>query len=447
VLSHSELAVVAGSVAIGLGSVLVAFSGSAVSQRIGDESLRRSFARPAGIPYPIGSPPSSAVVELGERLFADTRLSANGKISCSTCHDPKLGLADGAPRSTAGATGRPLRRHTPSLWNVAFVPKLMWDGRAASLEEQAVLPISDPDEMASSPQSAAAQLADDASMRTAFAEAFPERPAVDAVNLLSALAAYQRTLVSPPTRFDSWVRGESGALTAQERAGLSIFAGKAHCISCHIGFSFTDHAFHDIGLPTTDGGRGPIAGIKAAEHAFKTPTLRELAWTAPYMHDGSIPTLEDVVRHYESGGIDRPSRSREMPKAFTLTDEERAALVAFLETLSSDAPPRPSDEPWVRRDAPRSEIAFSIGATTISQKNRTFTPAAIRVRHGQSITVLNDDTRTHNVRIASPQLEFNSGAQEPGESVVLRLDRTGTFEAHCGIHPTMRLTIVVGESE
>lgn len=442
-LSSTEAAATMTAVLIGFGLVLLGAGGSAGSQPVDEAPLRAAFARPDGVPHPAENRPSPAKVALGERLFSDVRLSANGRISCSTCHDPKLGLAEGVPLSTAGVTGRALRRHTPSLWNVAWSPLLMWDGRAAGLEAQAALPMSDADEMASSPELAVARLNEEADMRAAFAQAFPEAPAVSPSNLLKALAAYQRTLVSPPTRFDSWVAGDDSALSTEERLGLSLFAGKARCIACHVGFSFTDHAFHDIGLPTTDLGRGPVAGLRAADHAFRTPTLRELAWTAPYMHDGSLATLEDVVRHYEGGGIARPSRSRELPKAFVLTDEERAALVAFLETLSSDAPPRPSQEAWARRDAPREAVAASVGVTTISQRNRTFTPTAIKLRRGEAVTVLNDDTRTHNVRIASPQMDFNSGVQEPGESIAMRFDRAGTFEAHCGIHPTMRLTIVV----
>lgn len=431
------------AVAVGVGGVLLVAGSSVRSQTAELDRLRVAFARPSGVPHPADNPPSAARIALGERLFADPRLSAGGRIACATCHDAKLGLADGVPLSKAGATGRALRRHTPSLWNVAWAPLLMWDGRAEGLEAQAALPMSDPDEMASSPEQAAARLAADAEVRDAFAQAFPEAPAVSPSNLLKALAAYQRTLVSPPTRFDRWVRGDDRALSAEERLGLSLFTGKAGCSSCHIGFSFTDHAFHDIGLPTTDLGRGPVAGLRAADHAFRTPTLRELAWTAPYMHDGSLATLEDVVRHYEGSGIARSSRSREMPRPFSLTDEERTALVAFLETISSDAPPRPSQEEWVRRGAVRPEPALSVGVTTIGQGDRAFTPAAVRLRRGEAMTVLNDDTRTHNVRIASPSMDFNSGAQEPGESVTLRFDHVGTFEAHCGIHPTMRLKIVV----
>ena len=441
--SRRETGAVLLGVIVGLAAVACLGVPRATSQADEDARLRRIFARPSAVPAPAGAPASPALLALGERLFNAPALSGNGRIACATCHDLKLGLADGARLSTAGATGRPLARHTPTLWNVAWAPLLMWDGRADGLERQAALPMSHPDEMASSPQDAARRLAADPDMSRLFGQAFPASPGVSAAGLVAALAAYQRTLVSPPTRFDQWVAGDNAALSAEERLGLAVFAGKGQCIACHTGFALTDQAFHDIGLPTTDLGRGPIAGVAAVSHAFKTPTLRELAWTAPYMHNGSLATLEEVVRHYEGGGIARPSRSREMPARLELTDEERAALVAFLETLSSDAPPRPSDEPWVRQSAPAATAAAAIGTTAISQRNREFAPAAVRLRRGDSLTILNDDTRTHNVRIASPAWDFNSGAQEPGESVTLRLEQAGIFEAHCGIHPTMRLRLEV----
>ena len=150
------------------------------------------------------------------------------------------------------------------------------------------------------------------------------------------MAAYERTLVSPPTRFDRWVAGDAEALSPSEISGLQLFAGKGRCISCHTGFAFTDHNFYDIGLPGADKGRGKEIGLRAADYAFKTPTLRELAWTAPYMHDGSLATLEDVIDHYEKGGVRRPTRSRDLPRNLKLTQQERADLIAFLESLSSD---------------------------------------------------------------------------------------------------------------
>jgi cytochrome c peroxidase len=344
--------------------------------------------------------------------------------------------------SSAGATKVALRRHTPTLWNLAWAPTLYWDGRAASLEAQARFPMSHPDEMAGSPERAAVKLRALPDYAAQFKAAFPGEAEITGDQILKALAAYERTLVSPPTRFDAWIAGDAAALDPQEQLGFTLFSGKAQCTNCHTGFAFTDFAFHDIGLPGTDRGRGAIIGLKAVDHAFKTPTLRELAWSAPYMHDGSLATLEEVVQHYEAGGVRRPSRSPDMPHPFKLTDDERAALVAFLATLSTETPPRPSREPWIGQ--PAQAMSRPVRNTrSISQRNKTFTPDRIVASKGDSIAILNDDTRTHNIRIVDRLWNFNSGGQEPGERVTLKLDHAGRFVAHCGIHPTMRLTIDV----
>jgi cytochrome c peroxidase len=405
-------------------------------------ALKAQFARPAFVPNPSGDPPTPAKVALGKRIFGDPEVSATGTISCASCHDPKLALTDGEPKGK-GVTGRRLARHTPSLWNVAWSPLLFWDGRAPSLEAQVRFPVEHPDEMGSSLENAVDRFSRHDSYVRAFAEAFPAaEPQISPRTIAQALAAYERTLVSPPTRFDSWVAGNAKALMPSEIAGFAIFTGKGRCSNCHAGFAFTDHNFYDIGLPGTDKGRGAEIRLPAADYAFKTPTLRELAWTAPYMHDGSLATLEDVVRHYESGGVDRPTRSRDLPQQLTLTAKERADLVAFLESLSSDQPPQPSREAWVNA-APPASPEPPAHTTVVSQANKQFLPHFVRLEAGKPLTVLNDDTRTHNVRIYDARLDFNSGAQEPHEAVTIRFPGPGTFEAFCGIHPSMRLTVVV----
>jgi len=404
--------------------------------------LKASFARPTFIPHPAGNPPTAAKIALGKRIFEDVELSVTGTIACATCHDPKLGFADGEPRGK-GVTGRRLVRHTPSLWNLAWSPLLFWDGRASSLEDQIRFPIEHPDEMGSSLENGVDRFSRHDSYVRAFAEAFPtEDPHISPRTIGQALAAYERTLVSPPTRFDRWVAGEPGALTPSELAGFAIFTGKGRCSSCHAGFALTDQGFYDIGLPGSDKGRGAQIGLSAADHAFKTPTLRELAWTAPYMHDGSLATLDDVVRHYESGGVARSTRSRDLPQRLALSDKERSDLVAFLEALSSETPPQPSREAWVNAAMPAAR-ASPADTTLVSQANKLFRPPYVRVRSGELLTVLNDDTRTHNVRIYDPRFDYNSGAQEPTETVTIRFPGPGTFEAFCAIHPSMRLTVVV----
>lgn len=403
--------------------------------------LKARFERPQFVPHPAGNPPTPEKVQLGRRLFEDKRLSATGTIACVSCHDPYLSFSDGEPTGK-GITGKRLARHTPSLWNAAFSPLLFWDGRAASLEDQVHFPVEHRDEMGSTLAAAAHRLAGDNDYVRAFAAAFPQAPGISPDTIARALAAYERTLVSPPTRFDAWVAGKADALTAAEVRGFRLFTGRGRCISCHAGFTLTDHNFYDIGLPGNDRGRGKIIDLPAADYAFKVPTLRELAWTAPYMHDGSLATLEDVVRFYEGGGVPRPTRSNDLPVNFRLTDAERADLVAFLQALSSETPPQPSTEPWVGGGRPPPPPPPK-DATVVSQLDKTFMPGRVRLKAGQSLTVLNDDTRTHNVRVYHPKLDFNSGAQEPNESITIRFPEAGTFEAFCGIHPSMRLTVEV----
>ena len=414
------------------------------AQRTGADplpKLKARYARPAFVPRPPGDPPAPAAIALGARLFNDKALSSTGTIACASCHDPKLSFTDGE-RTGKGVTGKRLARHTPTLWNVAFSPFLFWDGRAASLEDQVRFPVEHPDEMGNAFDEAAKRLATHESYRRAFADAFPGAPDVTPAHAAQALAAYERTLVSPPTRFDRWIAGDADALDKSEIDGFRLFTGRAGCSACHTGFAFTDHNFYDIGLPGTDKGRGKATGLAAADHAFKTPTLRELAWTAPYMHDGSRATLEDVIRHYENGGVRRPTRSTDLPRNLKLTAEERAALIAFLQSLSSDAPPEPSTEAWVGAGRPQPPPLPS-DATVVSQAGKRFSPAHVRLAAGQSLTILNDDTRTHNVRIFDPKLDFNSGAQEPRQSITISFPDAGTFEAFCSIHPSMRLSIDV----
>jgi cytochrome c peroxidase len=430
------------------GSALVAFAVLAGAGLERGESahdplstLKAKFARPNFLPSPAANPPTAAKVGLGQRLFFDKEISASGTIACASCHDPKLALSDGEPRGR-GISGRRLPRHTPTLWNVAWSQLLFWDGRAGSLEAQVRFPVEHPDEMGDSLENAVLRLSRHDGYARAFAVAFPADPAINAGNLALALAAYERTLVSPPTRFDAWIAGDAAAFSDAELRGFRIFTGKGRCSSCHHGFALTDNNFYDIGLPGEDKGRGAVIGLAAADYAFKTPTLRELAWTAPYMHDGSLATLEDVVRHYEGGGVPRPSRSRDLPQQLRLSPGERADLIAFLETLSSDAPPQPSREAWLGNVAP-APLPPPANTRRISQIDKKFAPAHVRLKAGEALTVLNDDTRTHNVRVFDPRFDFNSGAQEPREAVTLRFPVTGRFEAFCGIHPAMRLTVEV----
>jgi cytochrome c peroxidase len=325
------------------------------------------------------------------------------------------------------------------LWNLAWVPALFWDGHAGSLEEQARGPIENPKEMAQPLALGVQRLAEEERYRQAFAAAFPASPLVDEANLLAALATYERTLVAPPSRFDRWVAGDPDALTLPEIRGFLLFNGKAGCAGCHEGWAFTDHGFHDIGLAGEDPGRAAVVGLAEVEHAFKTPTLRELGRTAPYMHDGRVQTLEEVLAHYEGGVVARPSVSPDL-RPISLTDEERRDLLAFLGTLTGETA---EPAPLVVAPPPSAEAEVVVATSVIQQRDKQFSPGHVRIGAGQRLTIRNDDKRLHNVRVADPRLAFDSGVQEPGQSATVPFAEPGRYHLFCAIHPTMKLTVDV----
>jgi len=400
---------------------------------------KAAFRRPTSVPFPADNPFSEQKRALGEALFHDKRLSADGSLACASCHERAKGFADGKVQGR-GVPGRPLKRHTPTLWNLAWSSPVFWDGRARSLEEQVAGPIESPDEMALPMADAVARLAADPGMVRAFADAFPQAPRVDAANLARAIATYERTFVSPQTRFDRWIAGDERALTRNEVAGFELFTGKARCANCHSGFAFTDYAFHDIGLPGDDRGRGAVLRLEVAEHAFKTPGLREIGRSAPYMHDGSLATLADVVRHYAGGVLDRPTVSKDIARGLKLSDAERADLVAFLDTLTSDAEPALPEKIVAAKRGPTTPAQQ---VSTVSQDEKTFHPSHVALARGARLWIVNNDTRTHNIRIFDPALDFDSGAQEPGETVQIDFPVAGSFLVFCGIHPKMELYVDV----
>jgi cytochrome c peroxidase len=402
-------------------------------------ALKAAFRRPATVPFPVDNPLSEKKRALGEALFHDKRLSVDGSLACASCHERGKGLADGKVQGR-GVPGRPLKRHTPTLWNLAWASPVFWDGRARSLEEQVAGPIESPDEMAQPLAAVIARLSADPATVRAFADAFPQSPKVDATNLAKAIATYERTFVSPATRFDRWIAGDAQALNPKEISGFQLFTGKAHCVNCHSGFAFTDYAFHDIGLPGDDRGRGAVLRLGAAEHAFKTPGLREIGRSAPYMHDGSLATLEDVVHHYVSGVVERPTLSKDLTRPLALSDAERADLVAFLGTLTSEREPVLPEQVVPAKTGP---VAAAVQVSTVAQDDKAFHPTHIALPRGARLWIVNNDTRTHNVRIFDPALDFDSGAQEPGETVEITFPTDGSFLVFCGIHPKMELYVDV----
>jgi cytochrome c peroxidase len=299
------------------------------------EAWRALFKRQTEPPAPPDNPLTPARIALGARLFSDPRLSGNGKRSCASCHQPEHSFSDGRRRAR-GLHGGALRRNTPALWNLAWSRQYFWDGRAPTLEAQVVMPIAAAEEMAGNWPRIIAELAADSSLAAAFRAAFCEQAAISEATVAKALAAYVRSLTSPPTRFDAWIEGDQSQLNSREVRGFRIFTGKGGCVLCHVGWRFTDDRFHDIGLKSKDAGRGELAAGTPGLPAFKTPSLHEAVNTAPYMHDGSLPSLAAVVRHYAGGFAARPSLAPHINRALRLSPGERADLIAFLGTLSSE---------------------------------------------------------------------------------------------------------------
>lgn len=314
-------------------SVMMA-SASAAAESL--EMLKAKYRRPAAPVFPDTNPYSQAKADLGKHLFFDPRLSHTGSVSCASCHNPALRWSDGLARGI-GVTATPLPRRSPSIINAAWLTALMWDGRAASLEQQAMMPMTAEHEMGTTLDEAAARIAAIPGYPEKFARAFPGG-GVTAEHIVAAIATYERTLVSNQAPFDRWIAGEESAISEDAKRGFSLFNGAARCSKCHSSWRFTDDSFHDIGLKSTDIGRGQFAppSVVIMQHAFKTPTLRDMSIVGPYMHDGSMTLIEQVLEHYEKGGITRPSLSPEM-KSVKLTAQDRADLIAFLKTLS--APP------------------------------------------------------------------------------------------------------------
>jgi len=274
-------------------------------------------------------------VELGKLLFFDPRLSRSGVTSCATCHNPALAWGDGLALGV-GDGMKTLGRRTPTLLNVAWSELFFWDGRAASLEEQALGPIASPDEMNLPLDQLTARVAAIPGYQQAFRSAYPDET-ISPQTIGKAIAAFERTIVSQTAPFDRWAAGEEGAISDAAKRGFALFDGEAQCSKCHSGWRFTDDAFHDIGVPGEDRGRGKLLPqIGAVQFAFKTPTLRNVDRRAPYMHDGSEATLEAVIELYALGGrAKRPSLAPEITP-LALSAQDKSDLVAFLKTLTSD---------------------------------------------------------------------------------------------------------------
>ncbi|WP_430912563.1 cytochrome-c peroxidase [Methylobacterium sp. sgz302541] len=306
--------------------------------RLGDET-RAAYRRPAAIPFPEENAYSLAKAELGRRLFFDPLLSGERDRTCASCHNPDHAWGDSRARAEA-RDGLALPRRTPTLLNLAWQERLGWDGKFRDLDTVAFTPITSERMMNLPEAEALARLAADPDYAKGFADAFPD-PAVTRERVEAALATFERLIVSPDAPFDRWIAGDETAVDAKAKHGFALFTGKAGCAACHSGWAFSDGSFHDIGSATgEDIGRGKFfPNSPALRYAFKTPGLRQVTERGPYMHDGSVPTLEAVIDLYNCGGIDRPSRSKDI-RALALSPGEKADIVAFLKTLSADKPAR-----------------------------------------------------------------------------------------------------------
>ncbi|HEX5443243.1 MAG TPA: cytochrome c peroxidase [Pirellulales bacterium] len=300
-------------------------------------------AAPLGLGPPPAPPAGNATtperVRLGRKLFFDPRLSADGTVACASCHDPAHGFASAAPRAI-GILGRVGTRNAPSLLNRAYGKSFFWDGRSQTLEDQALEPIANPLEMGAAVGDVVARLNADPEDRAAFDAAYAG--GVTAENLGRALAAFERAIVSGGSRVDRFQAGEVAALNDSQRIGLWLFESRAQCWRCHRGPNYTDEKFHNTGVAALqakpDAGRHGATHDEADRGHFKTPGLRDVSRTAPYMHDGSLATLRDVVEYYNRGGGQSAGLDRAI-KPLGLSREEVNHLVAFLESLDgSDAP-------------------------------------------------------------------------------------------------------------
>jgi cytochrome c peroxidase len=303
------------------------------------DALKSQYRREPALPVT-----NQPLVDLGRELFFDPSLSASGKTACVTCHLPQLGWAVTDTKSR-NDSGKLTSRRSQPLVGMGRIGKspVGWDGRNASLEAQAKSSVATGSmSMNATPTPVKVEVIEarfraNPAYVAKFKTALGDAP-INLDTIAQAVAAFERTLDPAPAPFDRWIDGDETAISASAKRGFELHNGKALCFACHRGWRFTDDLFHDIGTTTTDRGRGTVVkDDPLMQFAFKTPTLRDVALRPPYMHHGEQKTLVEVMKHYEKGGIDRPSRSPLM-QPIQLTDQERQDLIAFMETLSGSGP-------------------------------------------------------------------------------------------------------------
>lgn len=285
------------------------------------------------IEYPDDEEPSDDEVALGKVLFFDTRLSSNYKQSCASCHNPDLGFSDGLAGSL-GTMGGTIPRNTPHLYNLAWSSTFFWDGRSSTLEDQALGPIAAAGEMNLPLDEVVPRLKQVKFYNDEFTKLYGE-DGITLNNVARAIASFERSIISDNSPYDKYIAGNKSAMSPSAIRGLAVFEGKGNCADCHDGANFTDDSFHNIGVSkiTTDMGRAAIDPSSNLKGAFKTPGLRNVTMTAPYMHDGSEASLEAVVRYYNHGGKHKEHLSK-LIKPLGLTESEIADLIAFMGALT-----------------------------------------------------------------------------------------------------------------
>ncbi|MEI9814466.1 MAG: cytochrome c peroxidase [Acidobacteriota bacterium] len=286
------------------------------------------------IPWPADNPYSAAKADLGRLLYFDKRLSGDATISCASCHAPDHAFTDNAPVST-GIKGQKGGRSAPTTLNRAYSEAQFWDGRAASLEVQAVGPIANPIEMGEIYPNVVKKLSSIPGYAPLFTAAFGS-PEITIDKIGKAIATFERTLLSGNSAYDRYKAGNKTALNASQVRGMDVYFNKAKCDACHEGVNFTSNSYRNLGVgidkPNPDTGRHIVTKKDEDWGAFKTPTLRDISKSAPYMHDGSLLTLEEVVEFYDKGGIPNKNLDQRMVK-LNLTDRDKKDLIAFLTAL------------------------------------------------------------------------------------------------------------------
>lgn len=299
------------------------------------------------VTFPADNPQSDAKIQLGRQIYFDKRLSSDGTINCASCHQPDKGWADTGSVSR-GVAHQEGGRNSPTIINAAYSVPQFWDGRAVHLEKQAVGPLQNPVEMDLTMDEIIFRLKNIPGYVRKFQEVFGTEPTEE--GLAKATASFERTIVSMDSPYDLYLQGDQTAMSKAAIRGMQLFSGKGHCSTCHSGPYFSDTKYHNLGVGYSNGkfadvGRYSVTKKQKDMGALKTPTVRQVAVTAPYLHDGSEKTLMDVVNFYDKGGVPNPNLDRAMVP-LNLTNKEKDDLVAFMEALTGMYPIVQAPEPY-----------------------------------------------------------------------------------------------------